>query len=347
MQRSHFGRLAVILLASALGLFPQAVRAQGKNGGKDKVKFETFDKVELHGTFYPGNNGKKSPAIILLHEIGGNSQKAGWGELAQKLQDEGYAVLAFDFRGHDRSTSVSPKEFWNIRINTRLKNAAKLGSDISYKDFPPGYLPMLVNDIEAAKRFLDQQNDAGLCNSSSLIVIGAKDGATLGALWMALASLTPRWGKNAFGQRVIQGTEGEDLACGVWLSISPYLGAQPMAVGNWLQSAGLVGYPPIREKVPMYLLCTEGMSKSFCEQLQRALKTGTKKQVADLDKVKTFAGKEAQKLSGKDLLTLGADAFIIKYMDVVLQNGGNRWQMKRVEDKIIEPLAIGKLIPGF
>jgi pimeloyl-ACP methyl ester carboxylesterase len=350
MQRSYFGRLAVVVLAGvAMGLWPHAIRAQGKVG-KDKVKFETFDKVELHGTFYSGNNGKKSPTIILLHEIGSNSQKAGWDELAKKLQDEGYAVLAFDFRGHDRSTAVSPKEFWIVRINQGLRgfNPARLGSDISFKDFPPRYLPMLVNDIEAAKHFLDQQNDAGLCNSSSLIVLGAKDGATLGALWMALQYQTPILAKDAFGRLVIQGVRGEDLACGVWLSISPYIGTQQMAVANWFAAAGLPGYPAMREKVPMYLLCTEGNNnKGFCEQLRGVLKLAGKSKVTDLDYVKVFPGKEAQRLAGKDLLGLGADKFIIKYLDTVLQNGGNPWQMKRVETKRIEPLPIGKLVMGF
>jgi pimeloyl-ACP methyl ester carboxylesterase len=339
----------VLLAAVALGVLPHAVRAQGK-GGKAKVKFETFDKVELHGTFYDGINGKKSPAVILLHEIGSNAQKAGWDDLAKKLQDEGYAVLAFDFRGHDRSTSVSPKEFWNVRINMGLKgfNPGKPGSDISYKDFPPRYLPMLVNDIEAAKHFLDQQNDAGLCNSSSLIVIGAKDGATLGALWMALEYQTPVIGKDAFGRPVIQGVQGEDLACGVWLSISPYIGSQQMAVTNWLAAVGLPGQPQMREKVPMYMLCTEGNNnKFFCEQLRAVLKQGGKKKVTDLDIVKVFPGKDAQRLAGKDLLGLGADKFIVKYLDTVLQNGGNPWQMKRVEGKRIEPLPIQKLGLGF
>jgi pimeloyl-ACP methyl ester carboxylesterase len=341
--------VAVLVLAGvALGLLPQAACAQGK-GGKAKVKFETFDGVELHGTFWDGINGKKSPAIILLHEIGSNAQKAGWDEFATKLQTEGYAVLAFDFRGHDRSTSVSPKAFWNILINKNLRNAAKLGSDISYKDFPPTYFPMLVNDIEAAKHFLDQQNDAGLCNSSSLIVIGAKDGATLGALWMALQYQTPVISKNAVGLPVIQGVQGEDLACGVWLSISPWINTQQMAVSRWLAAPGLRMFPAMREKVPMYMLCTEGNNnKNFCEDLRRVLKQGIKNRVSDLDYVKVFPGKDAQRLAGKDLLGLGADKFIIKYLDTVLQNGGNPWQMKRVDNKQrLEPLPIGKFVPGF
>ena len=53
---------------------------------------------------------------------------------------------------------------------------------------PPGSIDRLVlavNDIAAARRYLEVRNDAGDCNLSNLILVGAKEGAALGSLWIA------------------------------------------------------------------------------------------------------------------------------------------------------------------
>src|SRR5204862_4095410 len=112
-----------------------------------------------------------------LHKIGGNREQDGWDDLAKKLQAN-YAVLTFDFRGHGDSTDVvpGPMGFWRYPDNRSLgSNPNK--KTISWKDFPKGYYPMLVNDIAAARHFLDVQTNANRCNSSNLILIGAQDGA--------------------------------------------------------------------------------------------------------------------------------------------------------------------------
>ncbi len=156
------------VLCAVLAAVP-SVRAQDKKG--EEVQFETADKVEIRGTFYASSK-PKAPCVVLLHNVGGNRQQEGWDKLAQALSKD-FAVLSFDFRGHGDSTSVDPT-FWKVGANTMIKGAAKTPSKISYKDFPDAYYPMLINDLAAARRFLDQQNDAGACNSSSIIVIGAR-----------------------------------------------------------------------------------------------------------------------------------------------------------------------------
>jgi dienelactone hydrolase len=154
---------AVILLGMpALGL--------AQNEG-EKVSFETVDEVELQGTYYRSDQGTKAPCALLLHDIGGNSRQPGWADLARKLQKEGYAVLLFDFRGHGKSTAVQPA-FWKVTANTKIRGASTKKQEIHYKDFPATYMPMLVNDIAAARRFLDLKNDAKECNSRNLVVTG-------------------------------------------------------------------------------------------------------------------------------------------------------------------------------
>src|SRR5262245_19076486 len=63
-----------------------------------RVQFESADKVQLHGVFYPSPLRKDAACVLLLHRIGGNSQQEGWDALATELQRNGFAVLRFDFR---------------------------------------------------------------------------------------------------------------------------------------------------------------------------------------------------------------------------------------------------------
>src|SRR5262249_50434133 len=100
MQRLGQGRLTWGVLASLAWFGMQQPSAAAD---KERVKFDTWDQVEIHGTFYPGSKGNKSPCALLLHPIGANSQMQGWDELASSLQKEGFAVLTFDFRGHGDS----------------------------------------------------------------------------------------------------------------------------------------------------------------------------------------------------------------------------------------------------
>jgi pimeloyl-ACP methyl ester carboxylesterase len=228
-----------------------------KNDDHSKpVQFDTIDGVQLEGRFYAaapiGKAKAKEATVLLLHNInsktGGSSNQPGWDELARMLQDDGYSVLKFDFRGFGNSTNVSPqfwKELYNSN-NVRGGTKAKPPSTISHKDFDnkaAEYYPYLVNDIAAAKAYLDRRNDAGQANTSSLIVIGAGEGATLGAMWMASEwhrhKVNGGGGIGVVGIPVkisLEEPEGRDEAAAVWLNLSPKLGNReiPSAVHNWL-----------------------------------------------------------------------------------------------------------------
>lgn len=234
--------LAAVVVALAGSPVAPAAPAEPR-----KVHFETVDEVTLEGTFYPAERKTEAPCALLLHDIGGNCQQPGWVSLAKRLQQAGFAVLAFDFRGHGGSTVVSPA-FWKVPANGRLKGASPKKTTISYKDFPPGYVPLLVNDIAAAKRFLDLRNDAGECNVGNLVVVGAQEGATLAALWLAAENrkASPRRGEAPTRRAAI-----EDVGGAVWLSLSPSLvGVRgTVALDKWIR--------PLRDKVPMAFLFGE------------------------------------------------------------------------------------------
>jgi pimeloyl-ACP methyl ester carboxylesterase len=57
--------------------------------------------IELAGTYWPGATFR-APAILLLH--GNGSNRGQMSALGAMLHQQGYAVLAIDFRGHGQST---------------------------------------------------------------------------------------------------------------------------------------------------------------------------------------------------------------------------------------------------
>lgn len=65
------------------------------------VELVTDDDVRLAGTYLSPETERQVPGVILLHMLGRSRQD--WLSFAQRLQAEGYAVLAIDLRGHGKS----------------------------------------------------------------------------------------------------------------------------------------------------------------------------------------------------------------------------------------------------
>jgi hypothetical protein len=303
-----------------------------------QVRFETVDEVVLEGLFYPNENHNKAPCALILHDIGSHCRHPGWVQLARKLQENGYAVLLFDFRGHGKSTVVNPA-FWRVPVNGRLKNASPKKTEVSVKDFSPGYMPMLVNDIAAARHFLDRKNDARDCNVSNLVVIGSQESATLGVLWLAT-----EWHKKTpkDGERFVPAPRGEDVAAAVWLSISPTLGGGRVSqtrLDSWLR--------PLREKTPMAFLYGEEdktattVSNYLCNQVLRADVPPRLKNTA----TKGFKTKAA----GVELLNrgLGTEDKIVNYLQNVLETRDEQewrerdWKKAKVDFVNLKPFGFG------
>jgi uncharacterized protein len=69
-----------------------------------RVTFNAVDGSAIVGSYYAGPDAK-APAILLLH--GNGSSRGQFAGLAPWLNQQGYAVLAIDFRGHGESAQVS------------------------------------------------------------------------------------------------------------------------------------------------------------------------------------------------------------------------------------------------
>src|SRR5262249_59076893 len=103
----------------------------------------------------------------------------------------------------------------------------------------------MTNDIQAAKRYLEQRNDANDCNVSNLFLVGAKEGAALGAYWMSRELNHKRIIPNPINPLLAPSfkNHSDDLAGAVWLSMPDKL--YPPSLSK------LMVDPRLRDKVPV------------------------------------------------------------------------------------------------
>ena len=187
-----------------------------------------------------------------------------------------------------------------------------------------------MNDIAAAKAYLDRRNDQKELNSSSVVIIGAGEGATLGAMWLANECRRKRdtnMPPVPFPQAAVLASQPEisDIACAVWLTISPKLGTT-VPLSRWLIEAGR------KNKVPMAFFFgkTDSAGSSLARDHVAAIKklTGTKSKDFQLTGSYAISG---TKLIGSLLLdkNLDTETFIKKYLDTVLEARGSKEQKDR------------------
>ena len=240
----------------------------------EEKSFASVDGVKLRGLFYKSDKGGSGPVVILLHEYKKDPNESRWDGTARLLAASGFNAFRFAFRGHGdlrslHSKDIAPEEFFagpysgiNRGLvkapNPATKNALEAG-----KDFPPAYLPMLVQDLAAARTLLDQMNDAGECNTSSVYLLGAGDMVNLGFLFLAsewhrerekpkniLGVVPPvTSGRGLYGD---VGPAGQDYAGAVWLGPTTDPANFPTAlVKRWVDEvSGL----KVRNETPMLFL---------------------------------------------------------------------------------------------
>jgi pimeloyl-ACP methyl ester carboxylesterase len=321
MRRLSPGRLAFLLFLAGLvsPLFLPGARA----ADSEKITFESFDKVELQGDWYPSNKGAKARCALVIHKLGGDRKQMA--PIAEELQKAGFAVLAPDLRGHGASKSVTASDFWKVGANQRgIKKAgasAKKLDEIDFKEFSNTYYSFLVNDLVACKIAMEKKNNARECNINDLVIVGAEDGATLGAMW-----LFTEWDRrkpfiNGMGMIQLGEPEGKDIAAVVALSLRPDLGSgtKTLNLANnipaFYTGQGLRDGEKIREKTGF----------CFFYGKEDASAASITKRVYDMalqaDKYKlklTYKVELKTKLAGAALLAqegLDVEPLIIKYLN--------------------------------
>lgn len=280
---------APLVFVTAVGLTSlEAPRAAAQPSGPVAETFRTADGMELHGLFHPtAKNPNAAPVVLFLYPPGPDRDmtKGDWGALAKRLNDEGYHVFQFDWRGHGKSTAIKDKErFWkNPFLNTPGPNfngfirgggATKvpLKNDLSVKDLGTNanrYLPAYLNDLAAVRLYLDTKNDNKELNTSSIYLVGAGDTAGLGMAWLtaewkrpAVAPSVNQLGLGAAGYEFIPQplrgdfTEaGTDFGGAVWLTATKPTSMPASLVQKWISNPIMA--PKIRENNPMLFLYAE------------------------------------------------------------------------------------------
>ena len=174
MPRTPSNRIRVALLGVMLLLGGSLVSAQSQAPQTNEPKelsLETKDGVVLKATFYPGQKGKESIPVMLLHEF--KKSRRDMESLASYLQKtHGCAVIAPDLRGHGDSTTQKSKD------GTSKKLDAESLKTMQFQE-------MVLQDLEAVKKHLLEENNGGRLNIDKLSIVGVQMGASVGMLWAA------------------------------------------------------------------------------------------------------------------------------------------------------------------
>jgi pimeloyl-ACP methyl ester carboxylesterase len=192
-------RLFLILAACLAGSFYEAGALYAQPGSQPtEISLPTKDGVRLGITYYPSNAGQDAVPVVMLHDFG--ETRAVFNPLATALQKPrnpdgpepkiaSRAVITVDLRGHGESkTAVSPTG-GTVELDAARFQAA---------DFEA----MVVQDMEAVRSFLVEQNDAGALNLNNLCVVGSGMGANVAVLWAARDWATPPLAVRKQGQDV-------------------------------------------------------------------------------------------------------------------------------------------------
>ncbi len=290
---------------------PPAKKADAAPKGdddKDKpevVDIPTEDGVLMRATYFKSKMGKNAPAVILLHGLG--EKRGVFDELAFDLQDRGYAVLSLDFRGHGKSTQ------WVAKPQAPPKAGA---GKLDYHDLrTKEQFLTLLNDIEAAKKFLVRRNNAQELNVAKLAVVGTEMGASLGILW----SFKDWQYTTTVG---FTGKQGQDVQTLVLIS--------PKQNFNGLAISKELAY--LQQRMPIQVVAGKKETKVFSEaekMYQSANKARPNEppasELLDID----------TKLQGSKLLDsehFDVNKSIIKYLDVALRQKAAPWAMREISE---------------
>lgn len=317
-------------------VFTGAPQARSQGAGPSDESFETVDGVKLNGRFYKATVNKNGSCVLLMPGFKKDPTKGDWDGLARRLSGEGYNVLLIHYRGHGRSTDMNGKEFFGNPIlgpiNTKYVPGANRNpprNTLQANEFRTGYGSMLVNDIMAARSFLERKNDNGEVNVSTMYLIGAGDACPLGLFYIAA-----EWHREAerpaieFTRRpyidgrlrVNGAAAGKDIAACIWLTAERTPALNDGTVKQFISAYA----PDMRQETRMLFLHGDGdsrgasQSKYFFDEVLVARGKQGRVEKMELTEIRSIKN---CKLGGVDLLgkndTFGTEDTISKYLQAV------------------------------
>jgi len=291
------GVLACLLFATA-----STELAAQKQKPKEKEKsilvpdktLTTADKKELHLSYYNKRASENTPVAVLLHAIGSN--RMVWKHLAEQLYELDIAVITVDLRGHGQST----------------------GGDRSVELRAVDYRNMVLQDLEAVKKFIFDEHQKKDLNMRKLAIITADSSAAV-----AIAFTEQDWSKLPYDDAATfaaRTPKGQDVRALVLLS--PASSAPGIPVGR-----SLLKLRSIRPGIAFWIgvgtgdTRDDGQAKKMYDQLT-ALKDNESRVELHAYNVK---------LRGTDLLgkKLGTEEQIVAFLNKHLVQLDDRWQDRR------------------
>ena len=198
------------LLFVASSEFTRARAADPPAGSTPRV-LQTDDDWQIYITYFPAPGDreaftKEAPVVILLH---GDKQVRlvyeGPHGLASRLQKQGCAVVTVDLRKHGQSTNVA--QGGGTSSSGKTTEATIQAAD---------YRNMVDFDLEAVKKFIQQQHQAKKLNMRKLGIVAAGSSAVVAAAFAAAD-----WNKEPYDDAAAEDMKtprGQDVRAIVFLS---------------------------------------------------------------------------------------------------------------------------------
>lgn len=174
----------IAMIAMAGSVFAQTRTEKPK---PRPVTLKTKDGIKLRAFYFPSDKEKEAIPVLLVHEWQG--QASPYRALVLALNKAGCAVLIPDYRGHGGS-----KDYTDRRGNAKKFNTGQM----SKRDIEN----IIAFDLEKAKGFLKEENNAGNLNLNALVVIGIREGCVMAAKWAQRDWNFPSVGRIKQGQDV-------------------------------------------------------------------------------------------------------------------------------------------------
>lgn len=371
MLTLYRGFLAGLLIAGLVGLcaVPPDLGAQdkkkdAKDKDKDKGKGDDIkdrlvgvgssDGLSLNGYWFQGVAiEKQRPDAVIMIPAPGSKINDAWISLATDLSKKNFSVLLMDWRGCGLNGPdgvgagariiEDNAKFWNDAYNgglllrsfktqietkgldyQKLKNVSDARR--RYSDF------MLMNDLLAARFFLDKQNDSGKCNTNRTWIISEKDGAHV-----ALAFIAAEFQRNTkydpkiniFDTQVQFKSAGKDYAGIVALSYNGAAGTPATstaslvyknAMGATVNQYVKDGRNHLEDRLAMVMMFNKKEGASTSKSLINSVGVaGTEDEMKKKYKyLKEFDIKAAKPIAGIDLIdpmdSFGAKKFVVDAM---------------------------------
>ena len=171
---------------------PSTSRGSSETEEDEKLKprpvtLKTKDGIEVRSFYFPSDQGKDAIPVLIVHEWQG--QASPYLQLVLALRDAGCAVLVPDYRGHGGSISYMDHRGREQKFDVSRMGKRDIGN-------------IIAMDLEKAKGFLKEENNAGNLNLNALVVIGIREGCIMGSTWASRDWRFPSVGRMKQGQDV-------------------------------------------------------------------------------------------------------------------------------------------------